>query len=136
MPDLVDLWVASWQTLGLEVDFEARRQWLPDHLATLKTQGTDILGAYNANKIVGFVTIHPQSGWLDQLAVDPAQFGSGLAVQLMQTAKSHAPNLVELDVIACNARAIGFYLRQGFVKTGEGISPRSGLTTWLMRWTG
>ena len=135
MPLLLDLWVASWQTLDLPIDFEARRAWLPGHLVQLGDTGSDILGAYDdAGQIAGFVTINPATGWLDQLAVHPKGFGAGIAKALMNAAKARSPGYVELDVIKGNARAIRFYQREGFVITDEGINPRSGLAIWTMRW--
>jgi putative acetyltransferase len=134
LPELIDLWVESWQTLALDIDFSTRRGWLADHLAVLKTQGTMIISAYAGHKMTGFITVHPHTGWLDQFAVHPDFIGSGVGFSLMQAAKSHAPDMLTLDVNAVNSRAVTFYQRQGFIKTGEGINPRSGLMTWLMRW--
>lgn len=133
LPLLTDLWVRSWKTLKLDIDFDARRAWLPQHLTALMAGGTKVIAAY-APELAGFVTIDPGSGWLDQICVDPEHFGRNVAKELLNDAKSHAPRGVDLDVIEMNARAIRFYLKEGFKIVGHGVSPRSNLKTLLMRW--
>ena len=46
------------------------------------------------------------------------------------------PAGLELHVNLDNPRAIRFYEREGFVKIGEGVSERSGLTILHYRWAG
>ena len=133
LPRLTDMWVESWSSLGLEIDFEARRAWLPEHLQSLVAGGAALIGAY-APALAGFVTINPATGWLDQICVAPQYQGGGAALALMNEAKRLAHHFVELDVIEVNSRAIRFYEREGFKTIGFGVSPRSGLKTRLMRW--
>ena len=80
------------------------------------------------------LTIDPNSGYLDQLCVAPAERGSGLATALLNEAKRRSPGVVELDVNEANARARRFYEREGFSIAGRGVSPHSGLPTFKMRW--
>jgi len=133
LPRLTDLWVESWASLELDIDFEARRAWLPEHLQSLVAGGAALVGVY-APELAGFVTINPATGWLDQICVAPRHFGSGAALALMNEAKRLAHHRVELDVVEANPRAIRFYEREGFKTIGFGVSPRSGLKTRLMRW--
>jgi putative acetyltransferase len=132
---LIDLWVAAWNEAGLPIDFDSRRSWLFDHLHGLRADGAEIVVGLDASeKPAGFVTIDPISGYLDQLCVAPAERGSGLASALLNEAKRRSPGVVELDVNEANARARGFYEREGFWVVGHGVSPHSGLPTLRMLW--
>src|ERR1044071_10425064 len=80
LPELVDLWVASWQQAMPAIDFEARRSWMVEHLAALRLAGAEIVCAFDdRGAMAGFVTIDRRSGELDQLAVAPRCWGQGAA---------------------------------------------------------
>jgi len=133
---LGDLWVAAWSETGFSIDFEARRAWLDRHLDALRADGVVVLVALDADgRPAGFVTIDPNSGYLDQLCVAPRELGSGLAQALLIEAKRRSPSVVELDVNEANGRALRFYEREGFRAITRGLSAQSGLPTLRMRWT-
>ena len=131
---LADLWVESWRVTYPEIDFEARRDWLLDHLAKLETVGGKTICAFEDERMLGFVTIDVTTGWLDQIAVDRSAFGAGVAGKLLDEAKRLSPDIVRLDVNADNFRALRFYAREGFVKTGEGANAMSGRATATLEW--
>ena len=132
---LIDVWAAAWSATGLPVDFEARRAWIDDRLRTLRAAGAEIVVGLDASdEPAGFVTIDPNSGYLDQLCVAPAERGSGLATALLNEAKRRSPGVADLDVNEANARARRFYEREGFSIAGRGMSPHSGLPTLKMAW--
>jgi putative acetyltransferase len=132
---LIDVWAAAWSATGLPIDFEARRAWIDDRLRALRADGAEIVVGLDASdKPAGLVTIEPNSGYLDQLCVAPAERGSGLATALLNEAKRRSPGMVELDVNEANGRARRFYEREGFSIVGRGVSPHSGLPTQKMRW--
>ncbi len=136
LPALATLWVASWRETGLPVDFEERRDWLLDRLKSHRAAGGAIVvGLDTEGAAAGFVTLEPENGYLDQLAVAPSGKGSGLATRLLDEAKRLSPGVVELDVNEANLRARRFYAREGFVEVTRGVSERSGLPTWRLRWT-
>lgn len=136
LPRLADLWVASWREAMPEIDFSARRPWFCAHMQALKASGAAIFCAYDgANRLIGFATLDPVSGYLDQIAVAPDAKGSGAAMLLLNEARRRAPIGLELDVNQDNGRAVRFYEREGFEKCAEGVNPRSGLKTWRLRWT-
>ena len=83
--------------------------------------------------LTGFVTIDGE-GYLDQLVVDPAHWGSDAARLLVDEAKRLSPSGVTLLVNKDNARAIGFYDKYGFVYDGEDKNPVSGIAVNRMRW--
>ena len=127
---IADLWVASWAEIMPHIDFVARRDWLLARLAVwpvtifLKDDGA----------LLGFATFDPASGCLDQIAVASTAFGTGVGLRLLQAVKAACPKGVHLDVNTDNHRAISFYRREGFIETGEGTNPNSGLKTISMNW--
>jgi putative acetyltransferase len=133
--ELIELWLAAWAATYPQVDFETRRDWFAEHLALLQTQGCTTLAARDGvGKLAGFVIFNAVSGWLDQFAVHPDAFGAGISRALMREAKRLAPGFLQLDVNADNARAVAFYEREGFRRTGEGVNPNSGAQTLSMEW--
>lgn len=118
-----------------QIDFEARRAWLRDHLSGLEASGFQTICAFDTQGIMlGFVTVCPKTHDLAQLAVTPDAWGSGLASQLLAEARRLSPQALVLDVNVDNPRAIRFYQREGFVRTGEGVNALSGLKTLRMEW--
>jgi putative acetyltransferase len=120
---LTDLWASAWRATGLAIDFDARRDWFAAHLARLAADGAEIIVADAGNELAGFVSIRRADGHLDQLCVAPARQGCGLARLLLDAARARAPGVIRLEVNADNGRARRFYAREGFVETGQGLSP-------------
>lgn len=134
-PAIVDLWVAAWKTTGFAIDFDARREWLKQHLTALAARGVRVIVARDGERRpLGFVSIDPNEGYLDQLCVAPQAFGSGVGRALLREAMRLSPRVVELDVNEANARAVKFYQREGFRAVTQGLSAGSGLPTIRMRW--
>jgi putative acetyltransferase len=132
---LIELWIASWAAAYPAIDFETRRDWFSEHLALVHAQGCTTLAARDqSGRLAGFVIFNRVSGWLDQIAVHPDAFGGGTAEALMRQAKRLSPGFLQLDVNADNLRALAFYEREGFRRTGEGINPNSGARTLSMEW--
>ena len=77
-----------------------------------------IVVAEQADTLIGFVTIDA-SGYLDQLVVAPAHWGSQLARGLVDEAKRRSPDRITLKVNADNTRAIRFYERNGFARSAS-----------------
>jgi putative acetyltransferase len=135
LPEVTDLWVASWQRTLPSIDFEARRAWLVDHLGEATAKGAVVRLATTATGDVGgFVLIDPATGYLDQIAVHPDLWGAGIAEALIAEARRLSPEKIVLDVNADNPRAVAFYVRQGFREIGRGTNSRSGLATLKLEW--
>jgi putative acetyltransferase len=133
--ELIELWLASWAATYPGIDFETRREWFDEHLSLLQTQGCTILTArIEPGSLAGFVILNRVSGWLDQIAISPNTFGTGVARDLMREAKRLSPGFLQLDVNADNGRALAFYEREGFRRTGEGTNPNSGARTLSLEW--
>ncbi len=131
-PALASLWVESWSKAMPDLDFEARRAWLGEHLAMLKAEGASIRVWPAEGEPLGFATIHPMTGYIDQLAVAVAAWGTDVASGLILEAERLSPERLELLVNKDNPRAVRFYEKNGFVKVGETFSERTGLPLWKM----
>ena len=131
-PALVDLWVAAWTATMPEIDFDARRLWLLDRLATAPVV---LVADLASTGPAGFLTLDPATGAVDQIAVAPSRQGRGVAGALLAHARRLAPGVITLDVNRDNGRALRFYRREGFRVAGEGFNAASGLPTLAMAWT-
>lgn len=125
---LADLWVRAWAKTMPSIDFAARRPWIVEHLS--RPTRTVVAGEPPA----GFAMLWPERGELDQLAVDPAAWGTGVAGALMGWAKSVCPAGLWLDVNQDNMRAATFYRRHGFVVVASGTNPGGTRPIWRMRY--
>jgi putative acetyltransferase len=134
LPETIDLWVAAWQAAYPSIDFEARRGWAVDHIAELERTGSRSLVVLGGGRILGVVIVDPATGYLDQIVVATDAQGRGIAEVLLAEARRLSPALLELHVNQDNARAVRFYEKNGFVKAGEDVNPRSGAPIYKMSW--
>jgi putative acetyltransferase len=130
----IELWRRSWQTAYPAIDFAERLDWWRERWRNDTVATAAILVAEREGALVGFVTVNPSSGYLDQLVVAPEAWGAGVAARLMQEAFRLAPCGIDLHVNQDNTRAIRFYQKHGFRIVAESVNPRSGLPVYLMRW--
>jgi putative acetyltransferase len=120
------LWRRAWDAAMPEIDFGARLDgWRKRWIDELVPRNSIVVA--EAGGIVGFVVIDAKSGYLDQIVVRPESWGGKVATVLLNEAK-------RLDVNQSNARAIRFYEREGFERTGEGVNPLSGKPTFRYAW--
>ncbi len=131
---LAEFWVAAWRATGIAIDFDARRDWFAAHLTALAAAGVAITVAEILGTPVGFATLDPRNGDLDQLCVAPERQGRGIARALLDDAMRRAPGGLSLKVNQDNPRARRLYERSGFVVTGASVSLLSGLPILLMEW--
>lgn len=135
MPALLDLWQAAWRATMPTIDFLARRPGYEQHLLGLMREGARLRVAADASGApLGFVSIDPASGYLDQIAVRRDHWGAGVATFLIDDARALSPSLVELKVNQANHRAISFYEKMGFERGEAALNPVSGLPLWIYRW--
>lgn len=126
---LADLWVASWQEEMPSIDFDSRWAWIS---AVLADPANTVLVVDRGGTALGFAIV--EGALLHQLVVAPLAKGSGAATTLVAAAKARTPRGLMLEVNQGNPRAVRFYLREDFRRTGEGRNTSSGLATWHMRW--
>jgi putative acetyltransferase len=130
----IALWLRTWQAAYPRLDFAARVDWWRERWRKELVTSADIVIAEIGNDMAGFVTVDPQTGYLDQIVVAPEHWASGIGGALIAVAKALSPARLELDVNTDNARAIRFYQKQGFSITGDGVNPISGKPVHRMRW--
>lgn len=135
LPAILDLWVEAWTHTMPEIDFAARREWLAERQRSLIAEGAIVLLIEQDKALVGYALVNRANAYLDQIAVAPASWGDGIAQTLLGLARDLCPRTLSLHVNRDNARAIRFYEREGFVRMGEGINPRSGLPIYHYTWT-
>jgi putative acetyltransferase len=135
----IALWQSTWQEAYPGIDFAARVAWWRERWRSELVAKAAIVVAEQAGEhvgeLMGFVTIDA-TGYLDQLVVAPAHWGSELATRLVDEAKHRSPERITLLVNQDNARAIRFYQRCGFVHAGEDVNPTSGRPVLKMEWRG
>jgi putative acetyltransferase len=130
----LDLWRRAWDATVPEINFGNRLDWWRKRWTEELVPKNTITMAEIDKRLIGFVVVDPKSGYLDQIVVDPASWGSGIANVLLSEAKRQSSKSVMLDVNQSNARAIRFYEREGFIRGSEGKNPLSGKPTWHYVW--
>jgi putative acetyltransferase len=130
----IELWQRTWQKAYPAIDFTARLDWWRERWRNELMPTAAIVVAEAADTLVGFVTVDTATGYLDQIVVAPAAWGTGVAEMLLDEAKRLSPTRLELYVNTDNARAVAFYRKHGFAVAGEDVNPRSGAPIYVMRW--
>lgn len=131
----IELWRRTWQLAYPKLNFDERVDWWRERWRNELVPKATIIVAEHGDTIAGFVTIEPDTGYLDQIVVAPEHWGGALGDMLVAKVKQMSPGEVTLHVNTDNARAIRFYEKQGFVIAGEEKNPRSGAPIYRMRWT-
>jgi putative acetyltransferase len=131
----IALWLETWQRAYPAIDFAARVKWWRERWRGELVPHAAIMVAEQAGVLIGFVTID-RKGYLDQLVVSPAHWGSELGNRLVDEAKRLSPDHITLLVNTDNVRAIRFYERNGFVHAGDDVNPTSGRPVLRMEWKG
>jgi putative acetyltransferase len=130
----IALWQRSWQQAYPDIDFAARLTWWRERWRGELAPACAITVAMEGEAMAGFVTVDPQTYYLDQLVVAPESWGSGAAAALVDAAKLASPSGLDLHVNRDNVRAIRFYQKHGFTISGEETNPRSGAPVYKMSW--
>jgi putative acetyltransferase len=130
----IELWRRTWQLAYPQIDFTERVAWWRERWRKELVAAAVITLAERDGVLLGYVTVDPSNGYLDQLLAAPEEWGSGLAGALIDEAKRIAPSGLDLKVNQSNARAIRFYEKHGFVVSGADVNPLSGAPLHLMRW--
>jgi GNAT superfamily N-acetyltransferase len=128
------LWLASWQSTGLPVARLATEAGNSQRIADELAAGWAAYLAWDEDRLVGFLALKPDTGWLDQLFVLPEAQGSGIGRALLDFAKERLPNGLWLRTAADNLRACRFYERNGLRPTETQIHPALGHPTVIYRW--
>jgi putative acetyltransferase len=142
----IALWRRSWQAAYPALDFAVRLAWWHERWRSELVPVCTIVVAERASgegaaepdmmprRLIGFVTIDPRTGYLDQIVVAPEAWGSPVASALLAAARRICPAGLDLHVNQDNRRAIRFYEKQGFAVSGTAVNPRSGAPIFKMSW--
>lgn len=130
----IELWRRTWALHYPHIDFNARVSWWRERWRKELVPAASIVIADRNGAMAGFVTVDAKTMYLDQIVVAPEQWGSGIALALLDEAKRISPRGIDLLVNKDNARAIGFYAKHGFVYAGEDKNPVSGTAVNRMTW--
>jgi putative acetyltransferase len=130
----IELWRRTWQQHYPHLDFNARVDWWRERWRTELVPMTTITVAEADGELVGFVTVDPQTFYLDQIVVAPEAWGADVAPALIAEAKRISPRGLDLQVNADNSRAIRFYAKHGFAAAGDDVNPISGAPIRKMSW--
>jgi len=137
---VIELWRRAWQAARSDLDFTARLAWWRERWRSELVPATTIMVAVAESAdalpgaMVGFVTVEPKTGYLDQIVVAPEAWGSPAAAALLAAAKRIASAGLDLHVNQDNGRAIRFYEKHGFAVSGTDVNPRSGAAVFKMSW--
>jgi putative acetyltransferase len=130
----IELWRRRWAQHYPHIDFAERVDWWRARWRNELVPAATVSVAEADGRMVGFVTVYPKTGYLDQIVVAPEAWGSDVAAMLMDEARRISPGGLDLNVNADNARAIRFYEKQGFIDVGETVNEISGAPVRMMRW--
>ena len=130
----IALWLRSWQAAYPDLNFAGRLDWWRERWRRELVPAAAIVIAETGGEMIGFVTVEPDSGYLDQIVVAPELWASGVGARLVAEAKRISPSGLDLDVNVDNARALGFYAKHGFSISGNGVNPVSGRPVHRMSW--
>ena len=130
----IELWQRSWQDAYPDIDFAARVGWWRERWRDELVPHAKILVAEMDGMLEGFVTVDPNTGYLDQIVVAPEFWGSNVAGLLLDAGKLISPARLDLLVNKDNGRAIAFYEKHGFIMAGDDVNPVSGRPVFRMQW--
>jgi len=130
----IDLWQRTWQHAYPVIDFAARRAWWVKRWRDEILPHAIIVIAEADGSLIGFVSVLPETGYLDQIVVAPENWSSGLAEALLGEARRLSPAGLTLHVNKDNARALRFYEKHGFMIQGGDVNPSSGRPVYKMSW--
>jgi putative acetyltransferase len=130
----VALWLRTWQAAYPQLDFAERVGWWRERWRNELLPAASVVIAEADGAMIGFVTVDPETLYLDQIVVAPEYWRSGIGAALLAKAQRLSPRGLDLDVNTDNARAIAFYRKHGFAISGAGKNPISGKPVHRMSW--
>ena len=130
----IELWRRTWQHHFPHIDFNARLNWWRERWRQELVPVAKVIVAERDGALIGFVTVDPNTLYLDQIVVAPEAWGGEIAAALLDEAKRLSPRGLELMVNKDNTRAIRFYEKHGFAYVGEDRNPVSGIAVNKMAW--
>jgi GNAT superfamily N-acetyltransferase len=114
-------------------DAEVRR-WVAEHL--VPSGGVTV--ACRDGRVVGMMAVSrdAESGWIDQLYLDPSSVALGIGSRFVERAKRELGAPIRLNTFQANEGARRFYERHGFrpLAFGDGSGNEEGCPDVLLEW--
>jgi ribosomal protein S18 acetylase RimI-like enzyme len=85
-------------------------------------QVEEVWGAFDGPAVLGVLALYRPDAFVHSLFVETR--GRGIGAALLRRVQAGSPRPLSLKVEAANARAIAFYLREGFWPAGRGEDSR------------
>ena len=96
--------------------------------------GWELHVAALGSRVVGMLAMKPRDAWLDQIFVATTEQRKGIGKALLDAAKDRMPDGFRLRMAASNMRAGRFYEKEGLMRLGPGLHPRTGIAVTFYGW--
>ena len=130
----IELWRRTWQKHYPHLNFNARVPWWRERWRKELVPVARVVVAEDNGALIGFVTVDPETMYLDQIVVATEYWGWASRSCCSTRPSAFRREGLELLVNKDNARAIRFYEKHGFVYAGEDKNPVSGKPVNRMAW--
>jgi ribosomal protein S18 acetylase RimI-like enzyme len=135
LDEIARLWLESWRSTGPAVAQQATESAMRARIPQQLASGWLVfVGVDTRRRIVGFLALKPDVGWLDQIFVAPSCQRQGVGRALLDFATRQMPQGMWLRTAVDNARACRFYKRYGFRRGEVDVHPTLGHVTVIYRW--
>ena len=94
----IELWRRTWQKHYPHLNFTERVPWWRERWRKELVPVARVMVAEDNGALIGFVTVDPETMYLDQIVVATEYWGSGVALTLLDEAKRLSPQGLELLV--------------------------------------
>ncbi len=123
---IADFWVSAWQATFPDIDFNARRPWILAHLAEMRADGNIVRGYFDGDAVIGFYSLYPDTGLIEQICVSLEAKGRGIGAALVGDAEEFTRARLNLVVNQDNEVARRFYAKLGFMEREHRVDAVSG----------
>ena len=130
----IELWRRTWQKHYPHLNFSERVPWWRERWRKELVPVARVVVAEVNGVLIGFVTVDPETMYLDQIVVATEYWGGRSRSCCSTRPSEFHPSGLELLVNKDNARAIRFYEKHGFKYAGEDKNPVSGKPVNRMAW--
>jgi ribosomal protein S18 acetylase RimI-like enzyme len=132
--EIARVWMLSWVSTGLEEASEFLLAKLRMRIPLEVEKGWSLFVADDDGTIAAMLALHLPGTYLDQLFVAPEYQGRSLGRNLLEFARQHLPDEIELRCVRENEKAWRWYEREGFVFEKEAVEPMTGFVMKYYRW--
>ena len=122
---IADFWVRAWQATFPDIDFEARRAWILGHLVEMRANGNIVRGYFHGGEVIGFYSLFPDAGVIEQICVSQEATGRGIGGALVGDAANVTRVRLNLVVNDDNDIARRFYAKLGFIERDHRVDVAS-----------